>query len=130
MQVGWELMTTLFIAGMQGRAVEDWVVMYPDALVGRAGDRLTLGCVDEEWPFIWCVAADGKAGWVPLGFVEQQGDVGVLRRDYTAQELALTIGEVVTLHDEESGWYWATNQLGLSGWVPMRAVVIVGCAGV
>ena len=43
----------------------------------------------------------------------------VLQRDYTATELTVEEGETVTVLLMESGWGWATNESGQSGWVPL-----------
>jgi hypothetical protein len=42
--------------------------------------------------------------------------------DYTTAELPVRVGEMLTLHYEESGWYWATNAAGQSGWVPQTSL--------
>jgi hypothetical protein len=42
--------------------------------------------------------------------------------DYDTRELATEIGEVVMLHHEQEGWWWAENTQGDSGWIPARAL--------
>ena len=68
---------------------------------------------------MWCVADRGAAGWVPEAWL----DAGTLLRDYTARELTVRAGEVVTAAFTESGWAWGTNATGGSGWVPLRHLV-------
>ena len=53
-------------------------------------------------------------------WVEVDGDLCVLQRDYTATELNVDEGETVTVLLMESGWGWATNESGQSGWVPLE----------
>ena len=57
---------------------------------------------------------------MPKNWVEVDGDLCVLQREYTATELSVEEGETVTLLLVESGWGWATNESGQSGWVPLE----------
>lgn len=52
--------------------------------------------------------------------MEKEGECCLLQRDYTATELSVEEGETVTVSFEESGWGWATNESGQSGWVPIE----------
>jgi Variant SH3 domain/SH3 domain len=121
-------MTEPFRPGTTARASADYKTMHIDPITISAGEELTLGRRDDEWPgWIWCVTRDGKGGWAPERYVEVRGaGVGVARQDYTAVELPLHAGDTLTLHAEESGWYWATNAAGQSGWVPRTHIVIEG----
>jgi hypothetical protein len=108
----------------QYRAIKPWAVHYPDPIRGAAGDRLTLGRRDDEYPgWVWATAADGRAGWVPESWLRVGGDVGVLLRDYTAAELALAPGDRVTGELVEGGWLWATAVDGQVGWVPLGCLI-------
>lgn len=99
------------------RAIQVWQTQYPDPIAFEAGDKLTLGQRDDQWVgWVWCTHPNGKSGWVPEAYVDTT--TGIARRTYTARELALAIGDTLTLHEEEAGWYWATNQHGQSGWAP------------
>jgi len=72
------------------RAVRPWQVVYSDPIRGAAGDRLALGRRDDEYPgWVWAMAADGRAGWVPESWLRVEGASGVLLRDYTAAEMPL-----------------------------------------
>lgn len=104
---------------MNYRAIKPWSVHYPDPIRGAAGDRLALGRRDDEYPgWVWATAADGRAGWVPESWLQVEGEHGVLRRDYTAAELPLAIGETIKGELQLNGWLWATNTAGKQGWVP------------
>jgi hypothetical protein len=107
-----------------GRATAEWIVMYPDPVDVRAGETVTLGEEDQEWPgWVWCTDARGKSSWAPTQYVER-GDGGgaTMRQDYVARELALAVGDEVLLHKLLNGWYWATNARGESGWIPASHV--------
>ncbi len=105
------------------RAIKSWAVHYPDPIRGRAGDTFALGRRDEEFPgWVWATAEDGREGWVPESRLRVAGDSGVLLRDYTAAELALEPGDVVSGDLVESGWLWATAADGRSGWAPLECL--------
>jgi hypothetical protein len=101
------------------RVKADYVVTHADPIVLKAGDVITLGPRDTEWPeFIWCTSAEGKSGWVADTVFERHGRIGIASRDYSAVELAVAAGEVVTIVEELGGWSRCTNEQGESGWVP------------
>jgi uncharacterized protein YgiM (DUF1202 family) len=52
--------------------------------------------------------------------VQKEGESCILQRPYTATELSVEEGEAVTVLLTESGWAWATNESGESGWVPLE----------
>lgn len=107
-------------------AIKSWQVHYSDPIRGAAGDRLTLGCRDDEFPgWVWATAADGRAGWVPEGWLRVEGDSGRLIRDYTAAELPLEPDDVVSGELVESGWLWATNAAGQRGWAPLGCLQLI-----
>lgn len=96
---------------------------YPDPLVVRAGEELTVGEKDSEWEgWLWCTDAAGKSGWVPEGYVERRGARCTAIVDYDGTELSVRVGEELLGGSEESGWIWCTNQAGQSGWVPAEHV--------
>jgi hypothetical protein len=105
--------------------IKEHQASYPDPLIVKTGDELTVGKGDSQWSaFVWCTNQNGKSGWVPERHLDRQGDRGVALQDYSTAELTITVGEKVTLEKEDSGWYWVTNQTGKSGWVPVENVAI------
>lgn len=105
------------------RAVKPWPVHYPDPIRGAAGDRLTLGRRDDEFPgWVWATAAAGRAGWVPESWLRVEGAIGILLRDYTAAELPLEPGDIVSGDLILNGWLWATDAAGHQGWVPLACL--------
>jgi uncharacterized protein YgiM (DUF1202 family) len=112
-----------------GKVIAARETSYPKPLEVGEGDKLTVGQRDEDWKgFLWCANPTGQGGWVPEDYIEQSGAVGVMRCDYTAKELTITEGEELILHKSQSGWYWATNHAGESGWVPTDHIELVGGA--
>ena len=108
------------------RAVKPWQVHYPDPIRGAAGDRLTLGRRDDEFPgWVWAMTADGREGWVPESWLRVEGESGVLLRDYDAAELPLETGDKVSGDLVESGWLWATVAGGRMGWAPLDCLELL-----
>ncbi len=106
---------------MNARVIADWQVKDSDPLILRAGEGVTLGQHDTEWPgWIWCINDAGKSGWVPEQYIEAHGSEGVARYDYTAVELAVNVGDELLVGQRLKGWAWCTNASGQSGWVPER----------
>ena len=102
------------------RAVKPWQVQYTYPIRGAAGDRLTLGRRDDEFPgWVWATAADGREGWVPESRLRVEKESAVLLCDYDATELSIAPGDVVSGNLVESSWLWATNETGKKGWVPL-----------
>jgi hypothetical protein len=99
--------------------IKSYTRAYPDPLVVRAGDLLSVERRDTEWDgWLWCVRSDGNAGWVPEAYLDLSGPSGRMRRDYDARELTVTEGERVMVEFEQSGWFWCANSSGESGWIP------------
>jgi len=101
------------------------VSAYPDPLILAASEQVTLGENDTTWPrFVWCTTRQGKSGWVPAAYLDRQGTMGILLREYDATELSVDVGEELTILDKEGGWFWCANHDGQRGWVPAKNVVV------
>jgi hypothetical protein len=111
---------------MPARVITAWEVKNPDPLDGQAGETLTVGEEDTEWPgWVWCTDTRGKSAWVPVEYIVPCGATGTLKCDYTAREMRVEVGDEVRLHKLESGWYWATGDSGESGWIPASHIEII-----
>ncbi len=92
-------------------------------LIVRGGDRLRWERRPTQWEgWLWCEAPNGHDGWVPETYVELDGDECVLQRDYDARELAVPVGETVTVLEAVSGWAFVRTAAGAHGWVPLRCL--------
>ncbi len=92
---------------------------YPDPIEFSEGAVLILGKKDPEWPgWVWCTNSAGKSGWVPEKIIVRQIETGLAVTQYSARELTVNSGDVLTLISIESGWYWAETRQGITGWVP------------
>ena len=91
-----------------------------------AGDAVTLGERDSDWPqFVWTTLAQGLGGWIPAVLFDREVGEATALGDYDTRELHTEIGELVTLHHEQEGWWWAENARGESGWIPARAIELI-----
>jgi len=108
------------------RVIESRESGYPDPLIVSQGCEVSVGERDAAWPaFRWCATAGGKQGWVPEDYLELRGASGVLRRAYSANELAVAVNDELQILDEVGGWYWCENAFGERGWVPALNVRLV-----
>jgi len=106
------------------RVITAYQAPYPDPIQVKAGDKVAIDSDQKtELPgWVWCVNRAGKSGWTPEAYIERRGNEGYMRCGYNAIELTLHAGEMLTLHQAESGFYWATNQAGQQGWAPATHV--------
>ena len=89
------------------------------AIQVQAGDRVTLGDRDTEWPqFVWTALASGLGGWVPSALFDAERGQASALQDYDTRELSVDAGEELLLQHELATWWWGRNTSGDSGWVP------------
>ncbi len=107
-----------------GRIIRDYRAQYANPIRFAAGDVVSLGARDTEWPaFVWTTTADGNAGWAPVDWLKPLGDGRAeALRDYSAQELDVDAGDEVVLHHALGGWWWAEHANGRQGWLAAAVV--------
>ena len=95
---------------------------YADPIGVSAGETVRVHREDEGYPgWWWCTASDGREGWVPLEVLQGRVVAGArahLLADYDASDLAVTVGELVSIERETRGWAYVRNSAGRRGWVP------------
>jgi hypothetical protein len=92
----------------------------------QAGERVTLGDRDTEWPeFVWTALASGLGGWVPTALFDAERGQASALQDYDTKELDADPGDELVLHRELAGWWWAENARGESGWIPTRKLELL-----
>jgi len=108
----------------QARAVTAYEAPYADPITVQAGDQVSIDSTRKTncvgW--VWCTNRAGKSGWVPETYLEQHGNIGHMRCDYDAIELTIQVGDILTVHKAESGFFWVTDPSGRTGWVPSTHV--------
>jgi hypothetical protein len=107
---------------MPARVLKSYTTQYPDPIAFGKGEVVALGKRDTEFPgWIWATSeVTGKSGWVPEHFLAIEGDRGISLRDYSAKELRVTEGEIVTVLEELLEWALVQNEHGARGWVPLK----------
>lgn len=106
---------------LTAQVIKTWRATDADSIGLQAGEIVRVGRPSEEWPgWVWCTGSTGKGCWVPesLLVLHDEGLTGWLSRDYSPIELNANLGEQLSLHEELSGWWWASNACGETGWVP------------
>lgn len=94
-------------------------VQYPDPLRVIAGDPVSVGREDPEFPgWKWCKGPDGREGWVPIELLSNEGLDAVVLQDYSARELAVQPEELVVVEDARHNWLLVRNARGERGWIP------------
>ena len=108
----------------QARVVTAYQAPYADPIIVRAGGQVSIDSARKTdcvgW--VWCTNRAGKSGWVPETYLERHGNIGYMRCDYDAIELTIQVGDILTVHKAESGFFWVTDQSGRTGWVPSTHV--------
>jgi ketosteroid isomerase-like protein len=106
---------------MRARLRDDHIVQYPDPIRVSRGDEVTVVRRDDEFTrWLWCIAPDGRAGWVPETALAST-DPGSSRMlaAYEATELAARRGAIVRVLREFDGFAWVESIEGRQGWVPV-----------
>jgi hypothetical protein len=106
---------------LTAQVIQTWRASELEPIGLQANEIVRVGRPSEEWPgWVWCTGSTGKGCWVPesLLVLHDEGLTGWLVRDYSPIELNANQGERLTLHEEVSGWWWASNACGETGWVP------------
>ena len=102
------------------RIIREYRIQYRDPLCVVAGENVTVGREDDEFPgWKWCTASSGCEGWVPVELLADAAakETAVLR-DYSSRELAVQLGEEVTVEDARHEWLLVRNIRGELGWIP------------
>lgn len=103
------------------RVTEAYERAYPDPITVTAGEALTVGHEDSEYPgWIWCTNCAGKSGWMPLSCVDRSAARAIY--DYSAMELTAAEGDEIRVHKIENGWAWSTDAKGEQGWIPVANI--------
>ncbi|TQV82100.1 SH3 domain-containing protein [Denitrobaculum tricleocarpae] len=105
--------------------MQSWTQSYSPALSVRAGETVTLGAKDADWPeWIWCRNSEGLGGWLPASSLSSQteGEAAKLLTDFDTIELTVKEGEELEGVEERGGWIWCRSHIGMEGWVPLDHV--------
>lgn len=98
---------------------------FPKPITFTQGTLLTVGETytgPEGWDnWLFCETAGQTGGWVPAQILEwTQAQTARAKADYTAKELNVCAGDVLTGSTILNGWCWCEHsQRADSGWVPL-----------
>jgi hypothetical protein len=99
---------------------EDWVSL-------KKGAKLRFERRPTEWEgWIWCSSSEGRTAWVPESWVNLEGAVCVMVKDYVSREISVDTGDEVDSEFGESGWAWVRTAAGEEGWVPLECLEKAG----
>ncbi len=97
------------------RVVKNWTASYTPALRVRAGEAVTPGGTDDDYPgWLWVENADGLGGWVPVEIVKDTE----ITEDFDTAELTVQLGEAVDIRARRLGWCRCETPDGRTGWLP------------
>ena len=104
------------------RIRESHQASYADPITLCKGAPLALSGREDLWEghrWLWAVAEDGRAGWVPDDLITVTAEGPVAARDYWATELTCAAGEAVDVLWQTHGWAWCRKSGGGEGWLPL-----------
>ena len=114
------------------RVKDGWEVVYANPLSFKKGELIRIDKqrseTNPEWHgWVWGSNSLSE-GWFPDSFVNIQSEDGQWRysiamRDYSGREVAVSIGEYVTLLEVVCGWAWVSHsESSESGWIPLSCL--------
>jgi uncharacterized protein YgiM (DUF1202 family) len=110
--------------GFLVRVIADYDAPFTDPIRVQSGEEVAIdrGKTTNISGWLWCTSKAGKSGWVPEAFLDLSASLGYMECDYDAIELTVRVGDQLTVHGMESGFYWVTDFHGRQGWVPVEHV--------
>ena len=90
----------------------------------EAGEIVSVGRRDTEWPEFVFVSVTRGSGWVPARHLSADHGEATVLVSYDTTELPLAAGDTVVVieRDDESGWWWCRSATGGEGWVPRKVL--------
>ena len=112
-------MVSMEIPKAKARIRVEYEVEYQNPIQVKAGESVEVGRADDDYPgWLWCRAADGREGWIPIELLSSRESPAIVLREYSAKELAVQPGDEVEIEDVRHGWALVRNDHGEIGWIP------------
>ncbi len=75
---------------------------------------------NKEWPnWIYCKKLENnEEGWVPFQIIKIKGETAIVKEDYSAREMNVNKGDIVTGLKRLNGWIWCIKADVKDGWIP------------
>ena len=110
-----------------------WVKSYEDPIKLKKGEEVIIDLAietDPEWKgWVWCVASNERAGWVPMQILNVsktssgKQQIATISENYSAYELSVEQGEVVSGTKCLNGWLWCRKEDSTEeGWIPIKCL--------
>lgn len=113
----------------------EWTASYDNPIMLKKDEKvivdLSIKETDPEWAdWIWCMAGNGMAGWVPIQILNMcetlpdEKQIAITLEDYSAYELTVNQGDTV-VGDSKclNGWLLCRKEnTAEEGWLPMRCL--------
>lgn len=126
-------MLYVYPAGTVAVVVREYARPYDDPIAVAAGDEVVpdpeRSAATDILGWIWCKASDGRGGWVPEGWLERKDGRSFLKRDFSALELSVRLGDRIELILSESGFVYGRTTAGEQGWVPDGVLALSATPG-
>jgi len=101
---------------------------YEKPLILIKGELIKLGqrAPEENWrDWIWAENRNKESGWIPIQIVDFSEDktAGIVLENYSAKELNIKTGELVTKIKSINGWTWVKRESdNAEGWIPDETI--------
>ena len=102
---------------------------FPNPITITKGDKLIIGEKSDEneaWnDWYFCEAQNNIKGWVPKQIIKWlNNNEGEALENYTAQEIDIDEGDILTGTKILNGWLWCQNPASKEeGWAPIENLI-------
>lgn len=114
---------------MKYQVIKEHRSEFPNPIIILKGDKLVIGEKSDEheaWnDWYFCETRDQVKGWVPKQVIKWlKGNEGEALEDYTAKEMDVDEGEILSGTKILNGWIWCQNLSSKEeGWVPAENLI-------
>ena len=106
------------------RVIADYESPYPESIKFDKGEQVRIGekfDQDSDWDnWYWCEGQQENKAWVPIQYIDFDGNIGTINTPYDAKELTIHKGEILETLEEINGFTMAINSKGIKGWAPLK----------
>lgn len=111
-----------------------WIESYENPIILKKDEKVVINLAiketDPEWVnWVWCIADNGMAGWVPIQILNvyetlpNGRPIAIVLENYSAYELPVNQDEIVIGSRCLNGWLWCRKENSTKkGWVPIRCL--------
>jgi SH3-like domain-containing protein len=106
------------------KVIADYKSPYPESIRFKKGEPVRIVekfDKDSDWDnWYWSEGKHGKKAWVPIQYIDIDGDKATINTPYDAKELTIHKGEILKTFEEINGFTMAINSKGMKGWAPLK----------